>query len=196
MQCDSMRRILNISLLIFISTECHGARPMRIKCQNPDARIKVNFQPSVMCNTWPSTALCERRLDPPLQSDLQLRPCFIMALTHNSSTQRSLGNARLGLIWSDSIFWRRQALSPWRCGSGSARTERNLSLNMSPCAIWTCKWVCFFFFLQKWVRRVKWVMEGKKRKPFMYYQMFPFRNSTLFSILSLKRMCSRLYPAC
>lgn len=141
-----MRRILNISLLIFISTECHGARPMRIKCQNPDARIKVNFQPSVMCNTWPSTALCERRLDPPLQSDLQLRPCFIMALTHNSSTQRSLGNARLGLIWSDSIFWRRQALSPWRCGSGSARTERNLSLNMSPCAIWTCKWVCFSFF--------------------------------------------------
>lgn len=137
-------------------------------------------------NTWPSMALCERQLDPPLQSDLQLCPCFIMALMHKSGTRRSVGNAQFKMVWSDSIS--RQVLSPW-C-SLLAQSRQHVQYvpfqHASECV----------FFPLKWVRTVNWVMGDEKGNPFMYYQMFPFRNSTLFSILVLKRMCSRLYPAC
>jgi len=61
----------------------------------------------------------------------------------------------------------------------------------------TTEYECFLFFVQvsSW-GEVGYRGKKEKENNCMHYQMFPFRNSTLFSILSLKRMCSRLYPAC
>lgn len=124
-----------------------GLRSPLIECQNPDARRNVNFQPPAVHNTWPSMALCERRLDPPLQPDLQPRPCFINSSTHKSSTRSSLKNTQFRVVWSGSISWHRQVLSPLKAAEcARRRTERILPPNVCSCAIWTCKWVCVFFF--------------------------------------------------
>lgn len=40
-------------------------------------------------------------------------------------------------------------------------------------AFWTCQWMCFFFFLSKWVRRVKWVIEARKGILLCIIKCFP-----------------------
>lgn len=182
-----------------------GVCSLRIKCQNPDVQIKVKFQAignlryltingSVWTYPWTTSAVW-----PPAAT---FASWWHWRWRTRAARRRSLGDTQSQTVWSDSVslvFVTDRCLVLLQSGAAECAKRRGKEGRISPpnmCsyAIWTCKWVFFFFVEVSFQGEVGY--RGKEENPFMYYQMFPFRNSRLFSILSLKRMCSRLYPAC
>lgn len=174
-----------------------GGCSLRIKCQNPDVQINVKFQAisnlqyltingSVWTYAWTTSPVW------PLAAPF--------ASLWRWCTRTLAGRPRRSEVILFLRFCHRQ--TPWCSrsqGQQSVQKEegkkggfhRQICVHMQ----FEHASECVFSFVE-----VSFQGEvgygGKERNPFMYYQMFPFRNSTLFSILSLKRMCSRLYPAC
>lgn len=179
-----------------------GVCSLRIKCQNPDVQIKVKFQAignlryltingSLWTYAWTASPVWPPAA--PFASWWRWRT--------RAARRRSLGDTQSQTVWSDSVslvLSQTDTLVLLQSGAAECAKRRGKEGRISPSnmcsyAIWTCKWVFFFFVEVSLQGEVGY--GGKEGNPFMYYQMFPFRNPRLFSILSLKRMCSRLYPA-
>lgn len=167
-----------------------GGCSLRIKCQNPDVQIKVKFQAignlrysTINGSVW-TCAWTASPVWPP-----QLRPSL--------TGRRAIPD---GLKWFCSFGFvtdrHRGALAVR--GSRVCKKKRERREDFTVKYVFICNLnmqVSVFFPFVEVGLQGEVGYGGKEGNPFMYYQMFPFRNPRLFSILSLKRMCSRLYPA-
>lgn len=142
MRCCLKRLISNISLLIFIFRKCHRVRSLRIKCQNPDAPIKVSLQPPVMCNTWPPAAVC---VYAGLTLPSAVWPPAAPLLHYGADAQeRHARNSGRSEVILDGV--RFCHLGAAAVKTADCKTENREDFYMCSCAIWTYEWVCVFFF--------------------------------------------------